>query len=71
MDDKVYHANEHKDFIELKNDELTPYTTVTKFKADATYQTKDKSFEDVFDELKENIFSAVKISGVFKKCMFA
>lgn len=76
MDDKAYHANEHKDFIELKDDELTPYTTVTKFKADTTYQTKDKSSEDVFDEVKENIlnenlFSGVKISGVFKKCMFA
>lgn len=76
MDDKAYHANEHKDFIELKDDELTPYATVKKFKADTTYQTKDKSSEDVFDEVKENIlsenlFSAVKISGVFKKCMLA
>ena len=44
---------------------------MTKFKADTTYQTKDKSSEDVFDEVKENmlsenLFSAVKISGVFK-----
>ena len=72
VDGKAYHANEHKEFVELKGDELTPYATVTKFKADTTYQTKDKSSEDVFDEVKENmlsenLFSAVKISGVFKK----
>ena len=71
VDGKAYHANEHKEFVELKGDELTPYATVTKFKADTTYQTKDKSSEDVFDEVKENmlsenLFSAVKISGVFK-----
>ena len=53
VDGKAYHANEHKDFIELKGDELTPYATVTKFKADTTYQTKDKSSEDVLTKLKK------------------
>ena len=52
-------------------DVLTPYATATKFTADTTYQTKDKSSEDVFEEIKknmlsENLFSAVKISGKFK-----
>ena len=44
---------------------------MTKFTADTTYQTKDKTSEAVFDEVKEkmlseNLFSAVKISGLFK-----
>ncbi|MUK58348.1 acetolactate decarboxylase, partial [Pseudomonas aeruginosa] len=72
LDGKAYHANEHKEFVELKGDELTPYATVTKFVADTSYETKDKSSEAVFAEIKEkmlseNLFSAVKISGVFKK----
>ena len=58
--------------MELKGDELTPYATVTKFVADTSYETKDKSSEAVFAEIKEmmlseNLFSAVKISGLFKK----
>ena len=53
VDGKAYHANEHKEFVELKGDELTPYATVTKFTADTTYQTKDKNSEAVFDEIKE------------------
>ena len=32
VDGKAYHANEHKEFIELTGDEMTPYATVTKFK---------------------------------------
>ncbi|HFN9470145.1 TPA: acetolactate decarboxylase [Staphylococcus aureus] len=72
LDGKAYHANEHKGFVELKGDELTPYATVTKFVADTSYETKDKSSEAVFAEIKEkmlseNLFSAVKISGLFKK----
>ena len=72
VDGKAYHANEHKEFVELKGDELTPYATVTKFVADTSYETKDKSSEAVFAEIKEkmlseNLFSAVKISGLFKK----
>lgn len=75
LDGKAYHANEHKEFVELKGDELTPYATVTKFVADTSYETKDKSSEAVFAEIKEkmlseNLFSAVKISGLFKKCMY-
>lgn len=71
LDGKAYHANEHKEFVELKGDELTPYATVTKFVADTSYETKDKSSEAVFAEIKEkmlseNLFSAVKISGLFK-----
>ena len=34
IDGKAYHANEHKEFIELNGDEMTPYATVTQFKAD-------------------------------------
>ncbi|CDR27497.1 acetolactate decarboxylase [Staphylococcus schweitzeri] len=72
LDGKAYHANEHKEFVELKGNELTPYATVTKFVADTSYETKNKSSEAVFEEIKEkmlseNLFSAVKISGVFKK----
>ncbi|CDR25740.1 acetolactate decarboxylase [Staphylococcus schweitzeri] len=72
LDGKAYHANEHKEFVELKGDELTPYATVTKFVADTSYETKNKSSEAVFEEieekmLSENLFSAVKISGLFKK----
>ncbi|CDR51336.1 acetolactate decarboxylase [Staphylococcus schweitzeri] len=72
LDGKAYHANEHKEFVELKGDELTPYATVTKFVADTSYETKNKSSEAVFEEIKEkmlseNLFSAVKISGLFKK----
>ena len=39
--------------MELKGDELTPYATVTKFVADTSYETKDKSSEAVFAEIKE------------------
>ena len=60
-----------KEFVELKGDELTPYATVTKFVADTSYETKDKSSGSSFAEIKEkmlseNLFSAVKISGLFK-----
>nr|WP_095344504.1 aldehyde dehydrogenase family protein [Staphylococcus aureus] len=48
LDGKAYHANEHKEFVELKGDELTPYATVTKFVADTSYETKDKSSEEIF-----------------------
>ena len=72
VDGKAYHANEHKEFIELTGDEMTPYATVTKFKADSSFKTSNKNQEEVFDEVKkqmtsENMFSAVKISGTFKK----
>lgn len=54
---------------------MTPYATVTKFKADSSFKTSNKNQEEVFDEVKkqmksENMFSAVKISGTFKKCMY-
>lgn len=48
LDGKAYHANEHKEFVELKGDELTPYATVTKFVADTSYETKDKIFRSSF-----------------------
>ena len=72
IDGKAYHANEHKEFIELTGDEMTPYATVTQFKADKNFSISDKNQDDVFDEVKkemtsENMFSAVKISGTFKK----
>lgn len=72
VDGKAYHANEHKEFIELTGDEMTPYATVTKFKSDSSFKTSNKNQEEVFDEVKkqmtsENMFSAVKISGTFKK----
>lgn len=72
VDGKAYHANEHKEFIELKGDEMTPYATVAKFKADSSFNTSNKNQDEVFEEIKkemisENMFSAVKISGTFKK----
>ena len=72
IDGKAYHANEHKEFIELTGDEMTPYATVTQFKADKNFSISDKNQDDVYDEVKkemtsENMFSAVKISGTFKK----
>ena len=53
MDGKAYHANEHKEFVELKGDELTPYATVTKFKADTTYQTKINHLKTFLTKLKK------------------
>ncbi|MGT2341021.1 acetolactate decarboxylase [Staphylococcus aureus] len=53
--------------------ELTPYPTVTEFgKTVQAMKRKIKSSEAVFAEIKEkmlseNLFSAVKISGLFKK----
>lgn len=72
VDGKAYHANEHKEFVELKGDELSPYATVSRFTPDKTYSTSNKSLAEVYDEVKEkmlskNLFSAVKISGTFKK----
>ncbi|MFW3458706.1 acetolactate decarboxylase [Staphylococcus caprae] len=72
IDGKAYHANEHKEFIELNGDEMTPYATVTQFKADNQFQTSNKDQDAIFEEIKEqmvseNMFSAVKISGKFKK----
>lgn len=71
VDGKAYHANEHKEFVELKGDELSPYATVSRFTPDKTYSTSNKSSTEVYDEVKrkmlsENLFSAVKISGTFK-----
>ncbi|PTE39358.1 acetolactate decarboxylase, partial [Staphylococcus equorum] len=67
-----FHANEHKEFKKLNGDEMTPYATITRFEADQTYQTSNKNSEKVLNEVKEhmlsdNLFSAVKISGTFKK----
>ena len=42
IDGKAYHANEHKEFIELTGDEMTPYATVTQFKADKNFSISDK-----------------------------
>lgn len=42
-----------KEFVELKGDELTPYATVTKFVADTSYETKDKSSEAVLQKLRK------------------
>ena len=72
IDGKAYHANEHKEFIELNGDEMTPYATVTQFKADNQFQSSNKDQDAIFEEIKEqmvseNMFSAVKISGKFKK----
>ena len=60
-----FHANEYKEFTKLKGDEKTPYATITHFEADETYQTSDKSSEEVLNEveshmLSKNMFSAVK-----------
>ena len=40
IDGKAYHANEHKEFIELTGDEMTPYATVTSLR-----QTKISVFQ--------------------------
>ena len=49
---------------------MTPYATVTQFKADKNFSISDKNQDDVLMKLKEmtseNMFSAVKISGTFK-----
>lgn len=71
VDGKAYHANEHKEFRELKGEELSPYATVAKFTADTSFNTSNKSSEEVFKEVEEkmlskNLFSAVKITGTFK-----
>lgn len=72
LDGEAFHANEHKEFKKLNGDEMTPYATITRFEADQTYQTSNKDSETVLNEVKEhmlsdNLFSAVKISGTFKK----
>ena len=69
---EAYHANEKKEFVKLKGDELTPFATITKFEADESYETSNKDSETVLNEVKEhmlsdNLFSAVKITGKFKK----
>ena len=51
---------------------MTPYATVTQFKADNQFQSSNKDQDAIFEEIKEqmvseNMFSAVKISGKFKK----
>lgn len=33
---------------------MTPYATVTKFKADSSFKTSNKNQEEVFDEVKTN-----------------
>lgn len=71
LDGKAYHADEHKNFVELKGDEMTPYSTITTFKADTTFSASQQSKEEVFAAIKEkmlseNLFSAVKLSGKFK-----
>ena len=72
IDGKAYHANEHKEFIELTGDEMTPYATVTQFKADKNFSISDKNQDYVYDEVKkemtrEIIFSSVKITGTLNK----
>lgn len=70
LDGRAYHANEHKQFIELKGDEKVPYASITNFKASKTFSLQQLSQDDVFAQIKmkcyENLFSAVKIYGTFK-----
>lgn len=71
LDGKAYHADEYKNFVELTGDELTPYSTITNFKADTTFEVEQISSEQAYTMIKDkmlskNLFSAVKISGNFK-----
>lgn len=71
LDGKAYHANEYRQFKELTGDEQTPYAIITNFKADSQFDIHNQSQKLVFDDIKkhmlsENLFSAVKISGIFK-----
>ncbi|MBU5852830.1 acetolactate decarboxylase, partial [Vibrio cholerae O1] len=48
---KSYHANEHKEFIELKGDEKVPYASITNFKASKTFPLQQLSQDDVFAQI--------------------
>lgn len=69
---EAFHANEHKEFKKLNGDEKTPFATITHFEADKTYRTVNKPSNEILNEVKDamlsdNLFSAVKISGIFKR----
>ena len=47
LDGKAYHANEHKEFIELKGDEKVPYASITNFKASKTRRQPEEKRQDI------------------------
>ncbi|WP_186302075.1 acetolactate decarboxylase, partial [Staphylococcus warneri] len=55
VDPNAYHPNQHKQFLQLKPHQLTPYPTLTKFTPHTTYQTKHKTSQPLFHQLKEKI----------------
>jgi len=72
LDGKAYHANEHGEFKILSGNELTPFATVTPFKADDHFDVRHITDSEALlnkvqqHALSDNIFIAVKITGKFE-----
>ncbi|WP_436854449.1 acetolactate decarboxylase [Staphylococcus caeli] len=72
VDGKAYHANEYGQFKKLSGNELTPFATITPFKADDQFDVRHITDSEALlnkvqqHALSDNIFIAVKITGKFE-----
>ncbi|ANZ32552.1 acetolactate decarboxylase [Staphylococcus carnosus] len=73
LDNEAFHANEYGEFKKLNGDEMTPFSTVTDFKPNKKFDitnliTSENLLDTILVRMKsQNLFSAVKIHGSFKK----
>ena len=72
LDGVAYHADAHGNFKQLDGSEMTPFSTVTPFKPDVSFDVRHiTDSENLLNKTKshaasENLFFAVKISGKFE-----
>ncbi|WP_422404629.1 acetolactate decarboxylase [Mammaliicoccus sp. JADD-157] len=71
LEGRAFHANEFGEFKALEGNEMTPFSTITRFSSDKTYYAAHEKSDQVFNEIlnnmkSKNLFSAIKITGTFK-----
>lgn len=71
VDDRAYQVTVEGEVVELSGDEMTPYAAVTAFDTENEFTIQGKKMKDSLQEKllehfsSQNIFQAVKISGIF------
>ena len=77
LDNNVYRANVNGDIETVSDDELIPFSNVTKFNLDDLLELSVNNINELKNELNEykvnkcnNLFIAVKITGLFNKITY-
>ncbi|HCA7404046.1 TPA: acetolactate decarboxylase [Staphylococcus pseudintermedius] len=71
IDGQAFHANAQNEFTQLTGEELTPFATITRFRAHHTFKTTNQSAQHALAQVRtkmrsQNAFLAVKITGTFQ-----